>query len=81
MRYLGSMLALFALTASAPALASDYTPEHLLTESRVTAVRHEEAAPAAQATSRHMAPCTCACPRRTTEDRRSDAARAEPGGH
>ncbi len=81
MRILGSMIALLALTASAPALASDYSPE------RPTAQRHMgpiQAAQEARASSLDVAkdarPCDCSCARRADGERASTL-RSEPERH
>lgn len=81
MRFLGSMIALLALTASVPAFASDYSTDRHFTQSHIATVRRAEAPPSTpEAKKDAPAPCACSCARRVS-DARPEASRVEPGGH
>lgn len=78
MRILGFMIALVAMTASTPALASDYSTDRHFTQGRAATVRSAEVRPATP--KKESTPCTCSCARRTGDERPA-ASRVEPGGH
>ena len=80
MKILGSMLALVALTASAPAFASDYSTDRHFTQGQNAIVRQAEARPAPPEAKKEAARCACSCARRMS-DERPDPSRIEPGGH
>jgi hypothetical protein len=80
MRFLGSIITLVALTASAPALASDYSTDRHFTQSDIATVRRAEASPSTSGARKDTSPCTCSCARRVS-DERPTASRVEPGGH
>lgn len=83
MRILGFMIALVAMTASTPALASDYSTDRHFTQGNVSIARAPEARPAAPAAPevrKATHDCDCSCARRAGEES-SASSRAEPGGH
>ena len=81
MKILGSLIALLALTASAPTFASDYSTDRRPGQTHIATVRRAEArASTPEAKKDSTAPCTCSCARRTG-DERPEASRVEPGGH
>lgn len=80
MRILGFMIALVAMTASAPALASDYSTDRHFTQGRAATVRSSEDRPATSEAKKEATPCTCSCARRTSDERPATS-RVEPGGH
>ncbi len=81
MRYLGSVIALLALTASAPAFASDYSTDRHFTRPSVGTTQAAQETRAAPPEARKDArPCDCSCARRTDGERPA-ASPAEPGRH
>ncbi len=81
MRILGSLIALLALTASAPALASDYTPERPTTERHVGPIQAAQEARVSSLDVRKDArPCDCSCARRA-DGERAATPRTEPERH
>ena len=82
MRTLGFMIALVAMTASTPALASDYSTDRHFTQGRAATatVRSAEVRSATPEAKKESAPCTCSCARRTGDERPA-ASRVELGGH
>lgn len=79
MRFLGAIIAVLALTASAPTLASDYSTDRHFTQGSAAVARTPEARPAADA-AKAARPCDCSCARRTGEERPAPS-RVEPGRH
>lgn len=80
MRFLGSTIALLALTASAPAFASDYSTDRHFKQSPIATVRPAEARPSTPEMRKDTRPCACSCARGVS-DGRSTESRAEPSRH
>lgn len=81
MRILGSLIALLALTASAPAFASDYTPERAVTQRHVGPIQAAQEARISTLDVRKDArPCDCSCAHHA-KDQRPATPRSEPDKH
>ncbi len=81
MRLLSSMIALLALTASAPALASDYSPERVTTQRSVGPIQAaQEARGSSLDVRKDTRPCDCSCARGADRERPATP-RSEPERH
>ncbi len=81
MRLLGSMIALLTLTASAPAFASDHSPERPTTQRHVGPIQAAQEARVASLDVRKDArPCDCSCAHRP-DGERAATPRTEPERH
>lgn len=80
MKLLAPVIALLALTASAPAFASDYSTDRYFTQRNAATAPAPEARPAAPQAQKDVRPCDCACSRRTAGPAPATS-RVEPGRH
>lgn len=81
MRHLGSMIALLALTASAPALASDSSTESAIAQRSVGRVQAaQEARVTAPEARKEARPCDCSCARSASGERQATS-NGEPARH